>query len=521
MDAEHSPLIDADLPELLRRLAEQAAGSAGEAAALAQIGAQRALQATTLVGAMAIGGVALASRLVAHEWPDAGADEQTGLLLQALDLVLTPAPGDDGEHEAMMALTLATGFGLSVPPAALFDLIRADFLIDRGPVSELPAAVKAAMDHAQWALALRGIERQRRALADLDQALPRSAFGQAALCLHRLGRFEEAEAWAREGMDRKQAALITIPPVRSEAELLMRWGDRKVPVVSILCTTYNHERYVESAIRGFLSQDCTHPFEILIHDDASTDLTQRVIRAWQQRYPSIIKPVLQTVNQMSRGARPIETLLARAQGGFIATCEGDDYWVDPAKLQRQVDYLITHPDVSCTAHNYHHFVESSLTVRPWRRPKADFAITPRQLMAVRWLLWMPTLVFRKTFSTLPPERAMAAFGDQFLTSYLGTLGRGMYFETMFGAVRRENQFSSWSPLPETEKERRRVKTWAAMIRMHERLGHPQAVNDLLAKVAASPLQAAEKALLLAGDLFPQALALPGASSFPLPLAVPA
>jgi hypothetical protein len=60
-----------------------------------------------------------------------------------------------------------------------------------------------------------------------------------------------------------------------------------------------------------------------------------------------------------------------------------------------------------------------------------------------------------------------------------------------------------------------------MIRMHERLGHPQAVNDLLAKVAASPLQAAEKAMLLAGDLFPQALALPGASSFPLPLAVPA
>ena len=89
----------------------------------------------------------------------------------------------------------------------------------------------------------------------------------------------------------------------------------------------------------------------------------------------------------------------------------------------------------------------------------------------------------------------AAFGDQFLTSYLGTLGRCAYFDTFVGAVRRENEFSSWSPLPEKEKERRRVKTWVAMLRMHERLGNGQAVDDLNTKIHASKLDAPTKAAL--------------------------
>ena len=194
--------------------------------------------------------------------------------------------------------------------------------------------------------------------------------------------------------------------------------------------------------------------------------------------------------------RPLETLLARARGGYVATCEGDDYWIAPTKLQRQVAFLRGHADVSCSAHNYYHFVESTLAIKPWRPVRKDFFVSPRQLMAVQFLLWLPTLVFRKSFSTLPPERALAAFGDQFITSYLGTLGRGVYFETMVGAVRRENAFSTWSPLPEAEKERRRVRTWAALVRLHERLGNPQAVDDLMARIHGSALDASTKASIL-------------------------
>jgi hypothetical protein len=189
----------------------------------------------------------------------------------------------------------------------------------------------------------------------------------------------------------------------------------------------------------------------------------------------------------------------------VATCEGDDYWVDASKLSRQVGFLMAHPEVSCSAHNYHHFIETSLTVRRWSRLGRDCFISPRQLMATQFLLWLPTLVFRKTFSALPPERALAAFGDQFLTSYLGTMGRCAYFDSLVGAVRRENEFSSWSPLPAREKERRRVKTWVAMLRMHQRLGNEQAVSDLTAKIDASSLDAPAKAALLAASAPPQPL----------------
>lgn len=484
------PAIDADLPGLLKGLHTQVGEEV--AATLAAIG-PRATAATTLVGALCVGGVALATRLVGHQHPESNSDEQTGTVLDAFTRILTPPAGADADHIVQVAQQLIDAFGLDIPAAALFDLLQAEILIDRGPLSELPVAVKAAMDHQQWSLALRGLQRRRD---ELKERTPRGCFGRAAMCLHSLGRFAEADQWVRDGLGEKEASLIAIPPVKTESELLVRWGQFDKPAVSIICNTYNHERYIESAIRGFLSQDCEFPFEILIHDDASTDQTQAVIRDWQQRYPSIIKPLLQTVNQKSQGARPFETMLARAQGDFVATCEGDDFWIDPGKLQRQVGFLVANPDFSCTTHNYHHFVESSLTVKPWRRATQDFVITQRQLMGARWLLWLPTLVFRKTFSALPPERAQAAFGDQFLTSFLGTWGRGKYFETIFSAVRRENEFSTWSPLPETEKERRRVKTWIAMVRMHERLGNAQAVEDLMTKIVASPLDALVKATLL-------------------------
>jgi glycosyltransferase involved in cell wall biosynthesis len=329
----------------------------------------------------------------------------------------------------------------------------------------------------------------------MQAGTPRRIHGLAATCLHRLGRYEEADRWVSEGLGDQQK-LIRIPDIHTEEELLRRWGRHNEPVVSIVCTTYNHERYIESTIRGFLSQDCSFPFEILIHDDASTDRTQAVIREWQQRYPSVIKPVLQTVNQKSQGVRPFELLLARARGGFVATCEGDDFWIEPTKLERQVSFLKAHPDFSCSAHNYHHFIESKLAIKPWRKSGPDYVQSERHLMGLRYLLWLPTLVFRKTFTALPPERGLAAFGDQFLTSYLGTMGRCMYFNTMVGAVRRENEFSTWSPLPESEKERRRVQTWVAMVRMHERLGNKQAVDDLMDKIQASSIDAHIKTSLL-------------------------
>ena len=115
--------------------------------------------------------------------------------------------------------------------------------------------------------------------------------------------------------------------------------------ISIICNAYNHEKYIRYALEGFIMQRTSFRFEVLIHDDASTDSTADIIREYEQQYPDIIKPIYQSVNQYSQHIFISRTYqLPRAKGKYIALCEGDDYWTDPLKLQKQYDFLEANPD---------------------------------------------------------------------------------------------------------------------------------------------------------------------------------
>jgi glycosyltransferase involved in cell wall biosynthesis len=119
----------------------------------------------------------------------------------------------------------------------------------------------------------------------------------------------------------------------------------EAPLVSICCSTYNHEKFISETLDGFLIQKCNFPVEILIHEDCSTDNTAGIIKEYQKKYPNLLNPVFQKENQYSKGIKPFTQLLyPRAKGKFIALCEGDDYWTDPFKLQKQVDFLEANPD---------------------------------------------------------------------------------------------------------------------------------------------------------------------------------
>ena len=127
-------------------------------------------------------------------------------------------------------------------------------------------------------------------------------------------------------------------------------GNRSNPEVSVLCNTYNHETYIEDALKGFLIQRTDFPFEVSVHDDASTDATATIIRKYQRKYPNIIKSIIQVENQRSKGMRPTLLNFPNTKGKLIAMCEGDDFWFGSNKLQRQKELLDKNPGVDLCTH---------------------------------------------------------------------------------------------------------------------------------------------------------------------------
>jgi len=122
-------------------------------------------------------------------------------------------------------------------------------------------------------------------------------------------------------------------------------------IVTIHCIAYNQEKYIRECLDGFVMQKTTFQFEALVHDDASTDKTPEIIREYAKKYPSIIKPFFQEENQYTKDFSVVTQLLIQhTKGKYIATCEGDDYWIDPYKLQKQVDFLEANADFAICFH---------------------------------------------------------------------------------------------------------------------------------------------------------------------------
>lgn len=115
------------------------------------------------------------------------------------------------------------------------------------------------------------------------------------------------------------------------------------PVISIVCDVYNHAAFLRQCLDGLMMQQTSFSFEVLIHDDASTDESQEIIKEYASKHPSIIKPIYQTENKYSKGISIWRNYqFPRAQGKYIAICEGDDYWSDPLKLEKQISFLEMH-----------------------------------------------------------------------------------------------------------------------------------------------------------------------------------
>lgn len=209
------------------------------------------------------------------------------------------------------------------------------------------------------------------------------------------------------------------------------------PLVSICCLTYNHEKFIRECLDGFLMQKTNFAFEVLIHDDASTDMTSQIIKEYEKQHPAIIKPIIQKENQLSKGIR-VNTVFnfPRAKGKYIAMCEGDDYWTDPYKLQKQVDFLEANSDyVLCAGKS---LVRDGDGLRDfWHSETGEFEFND---IARKNFLVTNTVIFRNILNNplikrIKEQHLKVTNGDVFLYLALLVHGRGYVFPELFGVYR--------------------------------------------------------------------------------------
>lgn len=208
--------------------------------------------------------------------------------------------------------------------------------------------------------------------------------------------------------------------------------DNKPPLVSICCLVYNHELYLKEALDSFLMQKTAFSFEVVIHDDASTDSSASIIKEYASKHPEIFKPLYQTENQKSKvksGMNP-RFNFPRAKGKYIAVCEGDDYWIDPYKLQKQVDFLEATPNLIATYHwqKVARFIDGAYVEQ--KAPKKGHGYINYNVTNVNHLflnkvrLKSRTLLFRNIidYSLFNVHFDGVAFGDVPLSYLLGQYG---------------------------------------------------------------------------------------------------
>src|SRR5690554_346013 len=199
--------------------------------------------------------------------------------------------------------------------------------------------------------------------------------------------------------------------------------ENNLPLVSISCITYNHAPYIRQCLDGFLMQKTSFKIEVLIHDDASTDGTEEIIREYESQYPDIIKPLYEKENQWVKGRRGSKVFnFPRAKGKYMALCEGDDYWTDPLKLQKQVDFLEVNPGYAFCFHSAEVVTELDNIYQNFNVTLETRKYTGEEILR-RWTVPTASVVYRNyDYRSIPTDHRFL-FGDIILFLWLAEKGK--------------------------------------------------------------------------------------------------
>lgn len=231
-------------------------------------------------------------------------------------------------------------------------------------------------------------------------------------------------------------------------------GDNNMDIkISVLCTAYNHEKYIRQCLEGFVMQKTEVPFEVIIHDDASTDGTIDIIREYEEKYPEIIKPIYQGENQYSKNVDIIsKILLPIAEGEYIALCEGDDFWCDPYKLQKQYNAMKNNLECHMCVHTVNWISESGVMLKKtWPEYIVDTGVIDSLDFLKLGYFQTNSYFLRKKdyllYAKKSPQFVKTIFeskvGDQALLLYFANLGPVYYFSDAMSCYR-TNSIGSWT-----------------------------------------------------------------------------
>lgn len=198
----------------------------------------------------------------------------------------------------------------------------------------------------------------------------------------------------------------------------------ETPLVSIKCLVYNHEKYLHDCLEGIVMQKTNFKFEAIVHDDASTDGSAAIIREYAEKYPDIIKPIYEIENIFSKDHGLLRRIMDDAcKGKYVAECEGDDYWIDPYKLQKQVDFMESHNDVSlvfsrCHVLNKGQYIDDQY---PHFKGINDCYFSSNQLYS-NWIIPTASMLYRHNLFTIYTDERIYA-GDIVMSLSLAEKGK--------------------------------------------------------------------------------------------------
>lgn len=268
------------------------------------------------------------------------------------------------------------------------------------------------------------------------------------------------------------------------------WPEGTIPLVHTRTMTFNHEDYIRECIEGILMQKTTFPVQVLIHDDASKDKTAEIVKEYEEKYPQLIKAYYQETNTYQirkkygsfRGTR--ENFSSWRFGKYEATCEGDDYWTDSLKLQKQVQFMEKNSEFSMCCTNYSVVNENGkiLNELAWGNNKRAPIISQEMILRDYKPKTLTSIIRRSALpDKIPDELVNSPNGDNVICALVSEEGPAAYLDFNSGCYR-VNENGVWSKKGELEQKKMQLITFFNMKKYFVKKTQQKAIDERIGRI---------------------------------------